>query len=71
MEKGVFCLVKQGKECLETLAQLSSAQDEEKTVLHTVCTDIHKELNRAYGVSRWWAGSLLERLFHGKKDRDE
>lgn len=56
---------------METLAQRSGAQDEKKTVFHNVCTDIHKELNRAYGVSRWWASSLLERLFHRKKDREE
>lgn len=56
---------------METLTQLSSTQDEEKTVLHNLSVDIPKELNRAYGVSRWWAGPLLKRLFHRKKDRDE
>lgn len=49
--KGVFCLAKQGKERWEIPAQLSSMQDE-KTVLHNVCTDIHSKLNGAYGVSR-------------------
>jgi len=69
LEKAVFCLAKEGQECLEPLAQLSSARGE-KTV-HSVCSDIHKELNGACGVSRWWAGSLLERLFYRKEDREQ